>query len=282
MIVSHPSPFRLENFILVWILSCAWIAPLLFAQLPNQPAAPAVLKIRVEGDMITAEIRNVPLQQVLSDLAARTGIVFEVGTHDNQPISVNLYRVTLAEAVDRVIGNSNALVYYARDAAGRNRIQLVRVFSGGAKPSQPSLIYLGTGEITKSNEDTIENAEQAIKALSESSKLEVRQKAVEVLVAAKTDVSIQAIARALADAAPEVRAAAIEGLASLGARGSLPQILQCLRDEHPGVRRSAITAVALLGDAENVKDLRRMSRDKDSSVAAEAEAALRKLAARHP
>jgi len=282
MIVFRPSPFRLGIPVLGLILSSAWIAPVLSAQLPNQPVAPAILKIRIEGEMITAEIRNTPLQQALWDLAARTGIVFEVGAQDNPPISVNLYQVAFAEAIDRILGNSNALVYYARDVVGQNRIRLVRVFSRGSKPAQPSLVYIGTGEITKTNEDTIENAEQAIKALAESGKLEVRQKAVEVLVAAKGDVSIQAIAKALADTAPEVRVAAIEGLASLGSRGSLPQILQCLKDEHPGVRRSAITAVALLGDAENVKDLKPMSRDKDTSVAAEAEAALRKLAARRP
>ncbi len=256
------------------------IPPACCAQIPAQPSGPALLKMRVEGNAVTAEIRNAPLQQVLEELAARTGIVFEVGTQDNPPLAISLYRSPLQEAIQRLVGNNNALFYFGRDTAGQEKIELVRVFSRSNKPAQPSLRYIGTGKITKTLEDTIENPEQALKALAESKQVDVRQKAIEVLVAAKGDVAIQALTAALADDAPEVRVAAIEGLAGLGARSVLPEIVKCLKDPQPGVRQSAITAIALLGDADNIKDLKPMSKDKDASVAAAADVALRKLAAR--
>jgi len=246
-----------------------------------QPSIPSLLKIRVEGDHVTAEIRATPLQQVLEELAARTGVVFEVGTQENDPVSLSLYRVGLAEAIQRIVGAANSIIYYDRDVAGQNRIQYVRVLSK-PKAQPPSIRYIGTGTVTKAGDDSVDTPEQALKVLAESSNLEAKQKAVEVLAATKSDVAIQALTMALEDPAPEVKAAAIEGLTALGARAALPQILSALKDAHPGVRQSAIMAVSLLGDAESVKYLRPLSRDPDGSVAAAAEMAIRKLSTRHP
>jgi HEAT repeat protein len=208
--------------------------------------------------------------------------VFEVPLQDNDPISINLFRVTLAEAVQRLIGYGNSILYFGKAETGAGRLQLVRVLRRSPKAAQASLRYIGTGGITKSGEDTIESPDEAVRALAENKNVDTRQKAVEVLVASKSELAVQALTAAIEDEAPEVKAAAVEGLASLGARNSLPQIIKCLKDGHPGVRQSAIAAVALLGDAENLKDLRPMGRDKDASVAAAAEIAIKKLSTRHP
>ena len=63
------------------------------------PPPPEVLRIRVEADRVTAEIRSSPLRHVLEELAARTGIVFEVATAWNPLISLTLYKVPLQEAL---------------------------------------------------------------------------------------------------------------------------------------------------------------------------------------
>ncbi len=241
-----------------------------------QSNIPPYMRIRVEDNQITADIRNTPLHQVLQEIADRSGIVFEVQSQDNPPIWISLYRVSLQEAIQRIVANENSIFYYGQ-AANQGRIEFVRIFPRANEPQQPSLVYIGTGVVTKSGEDTVDSPEQAIKVLAESQNLEARQKAVEVLVASKSEYAVMALTAALLDPAPEVRAAAIEGLASLGARSALPNIIQCLRDPHPGVRQSAITAVALLGDSDNVKDLKQVSRDRDVSVAAAAEVAIRKL-----
>jgi hypothetical protein len=249
----------------------------------SQPVGPLYMKIRVEDNQVTAEIRNTPLQTVLEELANRTGVVFEIQSQEDPPISISLYHVGLQEAIQRIISSENGIFYYGQDNAGLSRIEYVRVFPRANEPQQPSLRYIGTGAVTKSGDDTVDTPEQALKALAESKSLEVRQKAVELLVKAKEDVAIQALTSVLDDPAPEIMAAAIEGLASLSARSSLPGIINALKDKHPGVRQSAINAVALLGDSENVKDLKPLSRDGDASVAAAAEIAIRKLSStRHP
>ncbi|PYV15670.1 MAG: hypothetical protein DMG07_09270 [Acidobacteria bacterium] len=230
---------------------------------PTQPP-PEVLRIRVEADHVTAEIRSSPLRHVLEELAARTGIVFEVATAWNPLISLTLYKVPLQEAVQRVVGGGDSIFYFAKDAAGVSRIRRVRAL-------------LGTGVPTKSGDDAVDTVERALKAVTEHPNVEVRQKAVEVLATVKGDAAVSALTLALADKSPEVRAAAIEGLAGMGARPALPKVLATLKDSHPGVRQSAVEAVTLLGTAENVKDLKPLVRDKDPAVASAAEMGIRRL-----
>ena len=240
------------------------------------------MKMRVEGGYVTADLRSVPLQRALEELAARTGIVFELGMQDTATASVSLYRVDLREAIERVASDHDCIYYYGRDAQGQERLEFVRVFSRARNVQQPSLVYIGTGVITKTGDDSIDTPEQALKVLSAGGDVEARQRAVEVLAASKTDISAKALAAAAEDPDPEVRAAAVEGLAALGDRSGIPIVVKALKDKHPGVRHSAITAVALLGDSRELQYLRPMQDDPDGSVAAAAEMAIRRLSTPRP
>ena len=263
------------------------LCPSLFAQrssrsvrfsktIPKQKELPALLSIRVENDRITADISNCPLQDVLQELADRTGVVFEVRSHSNPLVSVHLSQVSLREAIQRIASDSDTMFIYDQDDP--DKISLARLFSRSNPPMQPSIIYLGTGVVTKSNEDII-NLEHALKVLKEDSSLEMREKAVEFLLNDKGDDAIKGLIYSINDPTPEIRVAVIEGLAALGTRDALPAILDKLKDTNPGVRQSAATAVALLGDAGNLKDLKPLSSDKDPGVAAAADIAIRKLSA---
>jgi hypothetical protein len=234
--------------------------------------------MHVEEGRITADITDCPLQTALMELAERTGIIFEVRGQENPLVSVHLNRVPLQEAVQRIASSSNIMFFYGQGQTAEERITLVRVFPRTNPIPQPSIVYLGTGTVTKSNED-IETQEQALKALQESSTVEAREKAIDVLVNSRSNAAINALVHSMSDPEPAVRMAAIEGLAALGAHDALPGILKSLKDTHPGVRQSATTAVALLGDSKNLKDLKPLTADKDASVAAAAELAIRKLSA---
>ncbi len=249
---------------------------------PPPPSGPSFMKIRVEQDQVTAQIVSTPLPEVLDELAARTGLVFELASQNSTPVTVTFSRVSLKEAVERLTDNNNSIFYYSRDDSGQSRITFVRIFPRGNKPQQASLRYIGSGTVTRTGDDSVDTPEQAIKVLAESQNVDARQKAVELLAAVKGDAAVEAITKALGDSAPEVRVAAIEALAGTGIHAALPQILLALKDPHPGVRQSAIVAVALLGDVENIRQLQPLTRDKDESVAAAAEMGVKKLALRRP
>jgi hypothetical protein len=243
---------------------------------PQPGQQPAVQSIRVEEGKVTATITDSPLQNVLRELAERTGIIFEVRSQENPLVSVHLQRVDLQEAIERIVPGFNTIFFFDQSQPASGRITLVQVFPRTDVTPQPSILYLGTGSVTRSN-DNIETEEQAFKILAESTDIEAKEKAVEILVTAKSEESIKVLISSISDSAPEIRVAAIEGLAALDVKAALPDILKVLRDRHPAVRQSAATAVALLGTAQNLKDLKPLSTDTDPGVAAAAETAIRKL-----
>jgi hypothetical protein len=246
------------------------------------PNEPAFMKLRLEGQDLVAEIRNVPLQDVLEELAAWTGVVFEIQSEENPPVSISFFRVPIAEAIQRLTGNNNSIVYYERDDTAQSQVRFVRIFARAPRPQAPTLHYIGTGAITRRSDDVIDSPEQAIAILTQSANLVSRQKAVEMLVNAKTADAAAALKIALRDKASEIKVAAIEGLTALGIHDAVPQIVPALKDTNPGVRKSAVQAIGLLGDSAHIKDLRPLLRDQDSSVAAAAEIAIQKLSVRRP
>jgi hypothetical protein len=243
-----------------------------------QGQKPKILTIRLDEGTITADIVDAPLQDVLRELAARTGIIFEVRSQENPLVSLHLSKIPIQEAIERITSGSNTMFFYAKSPQPSDKLELVRVLPRLSNIPQPSILYLGTGVITKSGDD-INNPDQALKVLAESTKIEEREKAIEVLVNSKSSEAVKALITTLSDPAAEIRVAAIEGLAVLNARDALPGILKSLKDKNPAVRQSAAMAVSLLGDAQNLKDLKPLSADKDSGVAAAAEMAMRKLSA---
>lgn len=245
----------------------------------SAPAQQSAIQImRVEEGKITATIISSPMQNVLKDLADRTGIIFEVRSQDNPLVSVHLQQVALQEAIQRMVPGFNTIYFYDQKQPMSERIILVQIFPRANANPQPSIQYLGSGAVVKSN-DSIETVEQALKALAESTDIEAKEKAVELLVIAKSEETNNALIKSISDPAPEIRVAAIEGLAALDVKAALPSILKSLKDRNPAVRQSASTAVALLGTAQNLNDLKPLSTDRDPGVAAAAETAIRKLSA---
>jgi hypothetical protein len=244
----------------------------------QQIQKPVALTIRLEAGKITAAIVDAPLQDVLKELAARTGIIFEVRSQENPLVSLHLTHTPILEAIERITSGSNTIFFYDKGPQEAEQIKLVRIFPRTNNTPQPGILYLGAGAITKSG-DSIDTPEQALKALQESTKIEEKEKAIEILVNTKSSDATSALMKILYDPAPEIRVAVIEGLAVLNAHAALPDILKSLKDKHPAVRQSAAMAVALLGDAHNLKDLKPLGADKDAGVAAAADMAMRKLSA---
>jgi hypothetical protein len=249
-------------------------------QQPQQPQTgqpqPYVLKLYVDEAGVMAEILNCPLQTVLQNVAERTGIIFEMRVQDNLPVSLRPNQsLELTEFIKRIASGSNTQFFYSQGESPR--IALVRIFPRTELP-QPSVVYLGTGEVTKGNDDFF-NPGQALRVLQESKSAEAREKAINYLVLNKNEGSADVLIKCISDPEPKIRVAAIEGLASLSARSALPAIIKSLKDSQPSVRQSATAAVALIGDYKNVRDLKPLTYDKDANVVTAANIAIQKLSA---
>jgi hypothetical protein len=241
---------------------------------PIIPAIPAVQKIRVIEGKVFADITASPLQTVLQELADRTGILFEVQSQHNPPVSVHLTGIPVAEAIERIVTDSNIIYIY--NESDSTQVSLARILPRANTTLQPSILSLGTGVVTKFNIE-INTSEQAQKVLSSTADLDDRKKAIGFLVMEKGKSSTPALMEVLDDSAPEIRIATIDGLAALKSYKALPGILDALKDSDPEVRKSAVSAVALLGTSRNIKDLKPLTFDKNFQVSAAAETAIQKL-----
>lgn len=238
-------------------------------------AAPALAMTMVfEEGLVTADITETPLENVLAELAERTGVIFEVRTQENPRVSIHLKRVPLEEAIRRIVLGNDTVFHYGPDS----RLEQVKVLPRNAQSPQPGIAYYGTGKITRTGAP-VETPEQALQAVIGKAGIEDREKGIGILAKNRSAEGVKALMACLRDPAPEIRVAAIEALAAMNAHDALPGIVRNLRHANPGVRQSAATAVALLGDAGNLTDLKPLSADKDARVAAAAEVAIRKLSA---
>ena len=130
---------------------------------PTQPQNKGSIKMRVEEGKVTADITDTALQVVLQELAERTGLIFEVRSQDNPPVSIHLQHVSLQEAIQRIASGSNAIFLYGQGEESP-QTHARPDFSRTPPVQQPALVYLGTGH-SKNNND-IETPEQALQALA--------------------------------------------------------------------------------------------------------------------
>ena len=78
---------------------------------------PYQLQAVIEGDLVTLEARSVPVEAVLSELARQSNLEIRAYGPIAEPISIELERVPLPEALHRILRNCDyALQYNSNDA----------------------------------------------------------------------------------------------------------------------------------------------------------------------
>jgi|WetSurMetagenome_2_1015567.scaffolds.fasta_scaffold61386_3 hypothetical protein len=126
-------------------------------QTQNQNIVPLSLRMQIKDGRVNAAVRSAPLQRVLEELAARSGVVFQVQSQDNPLVSITLQEVSLQEAIQRIASADDLIFYHGRDSSGQSAMQLVKVYPRADVPLQPSIRYIGSGVITKTGENSEEN-----------------------------------------------------------------------------------------------------------------------------
>jgi hypothetical protein len=128
-------------------------------QVQNQNIIPLLLRMQIKDGKVSASVRAAPLQQVLEEFAARSGIVFQVQSQDNPLVSITLQEISLQEAIQRIAPADDLIFYHGQDSSGQSSIQLVKIYPRAEVPLQPSIRYIGSGVITKTGEDSGESPE---------------------------------------------------------------------------------------------------------------------------
>ena len=258
------------------------------------------LRIAVEQGLVTARLREAPLNAVLGALAARGDFTLVMDDKLGGPVSWTMRDVPLDKAIARLVGDNGLVMLYA-PPPGARRLREVRVYNG---PARRASAFTNKFAPTPSRDPA--SVEELATVLAEETDFWSRREAiidlgqragpdaVAALAAALNGddrlIRIQA-ARALGDmwgraaaAAlsgllddpdPTLRRLAARGLGDIGAAGAVGVLGELLiGDPAAQVRREAARSLGWLGEATALWALESASADPDETVRAAVDAAL--------
>lgn len=203
--------------------------------------------VRVVDGALTVDVRDMPLRELLEEIARQAGLVIEYEASPDTRVTARLPRMGLDDGLHELLnGHSYALEYSAssrdRDAP-RPVLTRVRIFRSdvdalaSAEPGEPrdeSIDWSRFAAVLFGWDDVDEEWDKwdVIEALGESE---------------QEDAALPLLRVALADEDGDVRLAAVEALAALGGDGAAEALAPALRDQEGWIRTEAIEALAGIG-----------------------------------
>ena len=217
------------------------------------------LTIRVDGDMLTVNARQVPHRRILESLAKQLNFELIIAGPLDDRRSLEIEGRPWEETLKRVLAPASwAFVYQASG----DQPQLAKVFvfpaKGGSSNAHPAT---SPGRIasppptparaTKPQAAAAPKSEPvatdpSLAQMLESEDEEMRALALVGLATMGGEQAIAAITRALQDKQPWIRETAVEALAEVGGEQAIRGLQQALNDEHADVQKAALEALRQL------------------------------------
>ena len=252
--------------------SGAWAAEEPATESRNAP--PFVLSVK--DVTLSAKIENVPLGQVLKELARQANLEVYIATASTaEKISAEFDNLTLEEGIKRLLKGKNYILTYDRTAASP-KVTEIKVIADGSAPvsrisGQPASI---PPPGTSAGEKTVEElAQQALQAPDPAARIA----ALKALSQRGDEEKIRStVSAALQDQDLGVRSTALD-LAARGAPVSDEAIKgMALRDADPELRIRALDQLADQSDPDTaIEYLKQATRDPDPKVASTAQRLIR-------
>ncbi len=255
--------------------SGAWAAEEQAAE--SRSAPPFVLSVK--DVTLSAKIENVPLGQVLRELARQAHLEVYIATASTEEkISAEFDQLTLEEGIKRLLKGRNYILTYDRTTASP-QVTEIKVIADGSAPvsrisGQPASIP-PTG--TSAGEKTVEElAQQALQAPDPAARI-AALKALSQRTGEEDKIR-PTVNAALQDQDLGVRTAALD-LAARGAPVSEEAIGRiALSDADPGLRLIALDDLADRSDPDTaIGYLKQATRDPDPKVASRARGLIRRV-----
>ena len=209
-------------------------APAAIAAAANQPTNSDDIRIELKDGLLTADIHDAPLPQVLEEIGKLAGFkVVQVADFNDFPrVNSSFTDLPLQAAVERLVANANRIFFYRQDATVKS----------GRALSQ--LWLLGPGE---AGADTTQRSE-AVSGLQHEEPL-IRSQAVLRLVQQEGEEAVLEKLSVLlqTDPDPLVRSRVAIALGSLGDERAVSELESALQDSHVTVRTQSMTALGQIG-----------------------------------
>ncbi len=198
------------------------------------PSDDAVIRIELDDGLLSAEIRNAPLPEVLQEIGSLAGFkVVQVADYDDFPLVNNRFeKVALPVAIERLLANTNRILFYSQGE--------------GAEPQRvlSQLWLLGPGEDGDYATQTVE----LIDELQHEEPVERSAAALRLVQQPDERPVLENLALLLqTDPDPLVRSRVAIALGALGDDRAVENLETALLDENFTVRAQSITALGEIG-----------------------------------
>ncbi len=259
----HPSP----SFDLPRRLAAIGISLVLLAG--GGEADEGALRVEAADGVVEVAARNVPLGELLRELARQCHLDLHLDAPLPEPIDLEFRALSVQHAVERIFQGGAHAYGYSRPSPGGDRRATLWVFTGRSGDDARS-----AGEADRVTHQADPRLAPLLAALAEPD-AERRSDTVFRLAQLGGEMAAAALAdRALFDEEPAVREEALTGLGEIGDANHLATLEGALLDPEMRVREAAVWALAEIGGDEAAWALATALSDEDPSLRAEAAYAL--------
>lgn len=261
-------------------------------------AAPEATRIEVsaDGSQVSLELTEVPLADVLEQLAIKAGFALKVRGSLDEPVTLRPQDESITKARARLLSRrSYAMKYASTDAQGLPGLPkwlvVVDRSQDGQRAGGSSRVTTGDRVVfqppTPEDQEQLQtiqtlrrgNPAEALRPLSallrSAASPRVRQSALAALAEIDAATALRAIKGAIGDSDPAVRQQALRELLAIDASAAAQELTEILQSHsNPAMRVFAADALAVLAPAESTAVLHAATKDSHPPVRDAAKQAL--------
>lgn len=250
------------------------------AEAPVSEASKATSRgsIHYENDRLTMRVKDVPVGDVLEEIARQSDLTLVLHEPMQAAISIEFYRLSLEDALRRILGEQGFALEYAQPSSREvqqpvSKPEMLWVFAKGQE-SRGTDALVGEPTVRSSPHLEADLGDPTANAMLTSSDPWEREEAVEALGKQGQPEAVEVLGLALEDASEEVREAAIHALVRIGGDHAAQTVAVALRDRDDSIRKEAVEALGKIGGVDAVQALGHVLRGEDRWLREEAVEAL--------
>lgn len=260
-----------------------WIAILLFIPISSSEAAADLntgdhpFVVRAQDDLLTVQLKDIPLERVLKEIAIQTGIQITFYGSVAGSVSADFSNLPLDRGLKRLFRDFNHIFIYnkGKGKGSEPEIRELIIYSekgeGPVKRWEPRSI----GPRMSPRQTLKEVAPDSVAKAMNDEDPAIREEAVDVLAEMNDEKSIPGLTSLLLnDKDSDVRQRAAEALGDLEDERAVDSLIKALKDKDPAVRESAVDALGQIGGDKVLRPLRDALKDENEDVREAATAAL--------
>jgi hypothetical protein len=252
---------------------------------PPEEGAAAPVAVHVEGGLVSVDVRDEPLADVLRAIAQQAGVELEVHSGGDDRVTDSFDDVRVGESIQRLARGHDVILVFgaASDGTARQRLVAAHVYEASAPatvPADPKQRAAHLREVRQLIRQARQKQPGAVNSLiallSSDPDPTIRRTAASALGSIGGPEAVAALTTALNDQEASVRVSALTALGRRREESAVPSLAQvAARDSEASVRRAAVWALSSLRSDEARRAIEGAASDPDSSVRRAAQGASR-------